>query len=519
MAPVHQTSWVGFLTVVVLVSGYYDNNPKTTLKESIHEDYGVDTSFPIHHNTFTDKHSVHAKRYQRSMQGCYKAFSRGECDATERARIAMNFDQPRTQHNYTEIGFKKMRVPAQIWPDILKFWEENKEKEAAEDWPPGNTYVNFWESPSYMVSFENRALRGGMDMKARIWAAVKPIISEWVGGKELMETSLYGIRIYRPGSILATHVDRLPLVSSAIIQVAQDLDEPWPVEVYSHDGKAHNVTMLPGDMVLYESHSTMHGRPFPLKGRFYANIFVHFKPIDHDVINEVEMAARSKGITTTMSDGVKRLFTRQKPVEKISGHEQSNHDADEIRRHREDIEAEGARPVHEHDHEHEHEHEHEEKHEAHEERMTPEMAEAEAAEEAAEQAAKEAAEDDIHLQEKDIKDGRTALHVAAGRGDLKAVQRILKVVVEGAESDILHARDANNWQAVHEAARVGHLDVLQYLVDMGADLSAQTRGGGSVLYWARRNLNDSHPVIKYLEEAGAPDIEEIEEEGDRAVEE
>jgi hypothetical protein len=28
------------------------------------------------------------------------------------------------------------------------------------------------------------------------------------------------------------------------------VDEPWPLEVYGHDGKAVNVTMEPGDMVL-----------------------------------------------------------------------------------------------------------------------------------------------------------------------------------------------------------------------------------------------------------------------------
>jgi prolyl 4-hydroxylase len=52
-----------------------------------------------------------------------------------------------------------------------------------------------------------------------------------------------------------------------------------PLEVYGHDGKATNVTMEPGDMVLYESHSVIHGRPFPFKGNFYANLFVHFEPI------------------------------------------------------------------------------------------------------------------------------------------------------------------------------------------------------------------------------------------------
>jgi len=28
----------------------------------------------------------------------------------------------------------------------------------------------------------------------------------------------------------------------AIINVAQDVDEPWPLEVYGHDGKATNVS-------------------------------------------------------------------------------------------------------------------------------------------------------------------------------------------------------------------------------------------------------------------------------------
>lgn len=70
------------------------------------------------------------------------------------------------------------------------------------------------------------------------------------------------------------------MVTSAIINVDQDVDEPWPLEVYGHDGKATNVTMEPGDMVLYESHSVIHGRPFPLRGKFYANIFVHFEPIE-----------------------------------------------------------------------------------------------------------------------------------------------------------------------------------------------------------------------------------------------
>jgi prolyl 4-hydroxylase len=130
-----------------------------------------------------------------------------------------------------------------------------------------------------MISVENSELDGGgYVLKQHIWNAARDTIEEWTGYRQA-ECSLYGIRIYKNGAILAPHVDRNPLVASAIINVAQDVDEPWPLEVIGHDGKAHNVTMVPGDMVLYESHSVIHGRQFPLKGRYMANVFIHFEPI------------------------------------------------------------------------------------------------------------------------------------------------------------------------------------------------------------------------------------------------
>lgn len=77
---------------------------------------------------------------------------------------------------------------------------------------------------------------------------------------------------------LRIYNSRIPFISFTV-NVDQDVNEPWPLEVYGHDGVATNVTMEPGDMVLYESHSVIHGRPFPLNGDFYANIFVHFEPL------------------------------------------------------------------------------------------------------------------------------------------------------------------------------------------------------------------------------------------------
>jgi prolyl 4-hydroxylase len=44
---------------------------------------------------------------------------------------------------------------------------------------------------------------------------VKSVLEAWTH-QSLVLTSLYGIRTYKEGAILAPHVDRLPLVSSAI---------------------------------------------------------------------------------------------------------------------------------------------------------------------------------------------------------------------------------------------------------------------------------------------------------------
>lgn len=117
-------------------------------------------------------------------------------------------------------------------------------------WPHSSSTANHWSSPTRVANIENMQLRGGgSTLKQAIWDAAKETISEWTHAT-LHESSLYGIRVYTRGSVLSPHVDRLPLVSSAIICVDTDVEEPWPLEVIGHDGRAYNITMEPGDMVL-----------------------------------------------------------------------------------------------------------------------------------------------------------------------------------------------------------------------------------------------------------------------------
>lgn len=72
----------------------------------------------------------------------------------------------------------------------------------------------------------------------------------------------YENRKYSNNSILRMHVDTLAThVVSAIINVDQEVSKPWRLLILDHDDNEHELEMLPGDMVLYESAKLLHGRP------------------------------------------------------------------------------------------------------------------------------------------------------------------------------------------------------------------------------------------------------------------
>jgi prolyl 4-hydroxylase len=302
-----------------------------------------------------------------------------------------------------------------------------------------------WESPTYMVSVEDTSLRGaGNNIKRHIWDAARDTIQEWTG-EELTDCSLYGIRVYTEGSVLATHVDRMPLVSSAILNVDQDVDEPWPIEVYGHDGNAYNITMEPGDMVLYESHSLLHGRPFPLKGRMYANIFIHFEPTGHSLRHEAHEAAlqASKGKQDNHPHG---------------GHEAEMSDGLPPYIKRGTIEEERWKRSH------------------------PSKKKT--------------------LAEKDSSTtGSTPAHTAAQTGDVDQLNSVIETMAH-----LLDAKDSNGWTPLHEGARGGHESVVRLLVEKGASINERNGEGATPLYWSIKQNGVDHPVSQFLMELGALNI-------------
>lgn len=89
-----------------------------------------------------------------------------------------------------------------------------------------------------------------------------------------------------------------------------------------------------------------------------------------------------------------------------------------------------------------------------------------------------------------------ALHAACLRGDLAAVQKLIKARVN------IHYANSDNETALHMAASRGHLPVVIYLLNNGANLNARTTGNWIPLHHAVRF--NRQKVANYLMAKGAP---------------
>lgn len=109
-------------------------------------------------------------------------------------------------------------------------------------------------------------------------AELKPDHEAW-SGLSLECSSCYGIRVYQRGTYLYTHVDRPTHVVSSAICVHSALDEPWPLSLVDDKNQRMQIDLEPGEFLFYEGARLAHGRPYPLKGDYYAAIFVHYHPV------------------------------------------------------------------------------------------------------------------------------------------------------------------------------------------------------------------------------------------------
>lgn len=174
--------------------------------------------------------------------------------------------------NYTPTGLAKCQFPEQVFKRIQTFYHQHVNKLEVEHIPGDFVYnKNSGKRGSSLINLSD-------DLRQTIHDIMKPLLEDWCG-QSLEPTYVYGIRVYHDKAMLKTHRDRLEThIISAIINVDQDVDEDWPLLIEDNYYRQHQITLKPGEMIFYEGGRLLHGRPIPLQGKLFANIFCHFKP-------------------------------------------------------------------------------------------------------------------------------------------------------------------------------------------------------------------------------------------------
>lgn len=181
------------------------------------------------------------------------------------------------KRTFSSLGFAKGRLPDDVFANMGAFYYNNRHHAVNEEWQGKGFFVNWWETDVKFVSIP-------WDTKKQWARRLMELVSDWAG-VEVEETSMYGLRQYERGARLLSHVDRLPTHAvSLIVNIAQvNLATPWPVEVFDHADRLHEITMEAGDIVYYESAKNLHSRNRPLTckpgGCAFINLFTHYRPI------------------------------------------------------------------------------------------------------------------------------------------------------------------------------------------------------------------------------------------------
>ena len=92
-------------------------------------------------------------------------------------------------------------------------------------------------------------------------------------GEPLFPTYCYS-RVYKNGSILKAHTDREKCEVSLTVHLCGD--EDWNFWVKDDQGKRYDISLNPGDALLYYGMQSMHGRTTKYLGQYYTQVFLHY---------------------------------------------------------------------------------------------------------------------------------------------------------------------------------------------------------------------------------------------------
>jgi len=197
--------------------------------------------------------------------------------------MALNEEQPDWVPKFTKVGFEKTKIPSDLYTELLREYQRVKQNMVLESCAKAvincEEIIDDEEECSLRTSRRTFIMNLNGVVLDKLKHKLHPLAEAWAG-VQLKHEATYGIRRYTNGSWLTSHVDRFNThVISAILNIGQSVSTAWPLYIVSNDGTNHAVTMEPGEMVWYESARAVHGRPEPLEGEYYDNLFIHYRPV------------------------------------------------------------------------------------------------------------------------------------------------------------------------------------------------------------------------------------------------
>jgi prolyl 4-hydroxylase len=174
---------------------------------------------------------------------------------------------------YTRLGYHKYQLSPSLFQTLQSFYQtQGHTLQQETGFAIGNYILSKNDlPPTYVLPITPQ-------IESQIKNQLLEPLEQWSQTK-LEWTAIYGIREYKRDSYLKMHVDRYEThIISVIINVEQQVEQDWPLVIIDHYGRTHDIILKPGEVLFYESAKCYHGRPYPLKGDRYANIFAHTRP-------------------------------------------------------------------------------------------------------------------------------------------------------------------------------------------------------------------------------------------------
>lgn len=174
--------------------------------------------------------------------------------------------------NYTEHGFARTRISDSLLKELQQGIVDGFEDRRNEGYTPSITGNQAWHIQRD-------------DLTAKVEEELHYKLEEW-GGIDLDLTYVYGLRLFRNTTTIKMHLDKKGSHSMGyILHVGasddyQPEEDSWPFLIEDFHGRTHEITMVPGDLILFEAAKLVHGRPHKLNASWYCNVVGHYYPRD-----------------------------------------------------------------------------------------------------------------------------------------------------------------------------------------------------------------------------------------------